>query len=631
MALTPVWTRLRVDAADPDEARLARWVAQPSRRVEPYWLLADRMGYAGFERAWPRLPVMIEHAAPVTAEGSGRAKSRFELAWKQPRDLFALIDRDPAAIRAFQLDAPRAVGPEASTAGGTLDAQSIDERLDPTRLVAVIDDGLPFAHPGLLERSPAGAIAPRFESIWDQADRPAGVAPPWTAAAQGYGALLDKAAMQTLVGATYAGLDEARAYAKARYPVRDGRTSHGCGVTHLLAGSDVALTDGARRDFAAWSATPIFGIQLPRPKLEDTAGAWLGFYALAALRHAVNEATTLTRPLRWHLVANLSYGSLAGPHDGSSMFERAVDELIEWAADPRRRFRLDVVMASGNSRHLPVHAVAPLAAGGSAHPRCVVPPDNPHDCQYELWLPEHDDGGAPFDPAHLELTVTPPDGPAQVVTCGSAHLLHAPGAALPCAGVVFAPKVAQGLYGTMVALVVKPTVCNGAANRAPAGRWTLDVRSTHGRPVTLHLRAERNDLVGRTRRAQQARVEGDPQGTSFVTADGTLSHCAHGKCVTVGGAVRQDSATIRDYTGRGWANGRMRPDWYAPGDVSAALRGVLVPGLLAGQMNRMSGTSIAAPWIARWCSSGSAPAELRPTFDSDDQIGPPMLRTVRAA
>jgi hypothetical protein len=630
MSETMCWHELRPDAGDPQEALLAQWVASEDRHVDPYWLLADRMGYAGLDRrAGPLLPVMIEHDKPVSIDAKRVAPARFELAWRRPHDLFCLIAKGSSEIRRFQIDAPRAQGPEARTEGGTLETQAFDAIEPPVRLVAVIDNGLPFAHPDLLTRN-VNAIAPRFHSVWDQRDG-APVPTNWVTDLNlaPFGALLTQAAMQTLVGPTYTGLDEARAYAQASYPVSDGRTPHGCGVTHLLASSKVGLKDGSRHDFGAWSATPIIGIQLPRPNLQDTAGGWLGFYALAALRYAVDRAGDIAAQARWHLVANLSYGSLAGPHDGTSMFERAVDELVAWVREPKRDSKLDVVMASGNSRHLPIHAVSVLPVGGSAHMRCVVPPDNPQECQFELWLPAKDEIDAPLDPTHISVTVTPPGGVPQTVSCGSAYLLFEASASTPCAGVVFAHKVAQGLNGTMVLLVVRPTVCNGQDDRARAGRWTLDVHSAHAAAVTVHLRAERNDLVGRTRRAQQARLEADPQGTSQITADGTLSHCAHGVEVVVAGAVQQDNSIVSFYTGRGWANARMRPDWYAPADANAALRGVLVPGILAGQISRMAGTSIAAPWVARWLSSGADPTELQPTYEDAHQLGPPMLRTVR--
>lgn len=623
MSVAMPWHTLDANAVDRGEAQLAQWVAHPRRRVDPYWLLADRMGYAGFDRsAGDLLPVMIEHRQPVGAPE--RAPSFYELAWKTPADLFTLISQQPGAIRRFQLDAPRAQGPLGRTEGGTLQSQSTFEGARPVKLAAVIDDGLPFAHPNLLSVNGA-AVAPRFDSIWDQRGGPRSA--PWTTANLPFGARLTHAAMRTLIGATYAGLSEARAYRAARYPPQDGRTPHGCGVTHLLAGSEVDLHDGSRRDFANRQATQIIGVQLPRPALLDTAGAWLGFYALAALRYAVDEAARLAEPYHWHMVVNLSYGSLAGPHDGSSMFERAMDELVKWAC--KNNQVLEIVMASGNSRHLPIHAQSVLAPNGSGTFRCVVPPDNPRECQIELWVPATDDDGAPLDPARISATVTPPGGVPLNVACGSAHLLRESAASAPCAGVVFARSVAQGLHGTMVTLLVRPTVCDGQEDRARAGLWRLDVHNAHDNAVTVHARVERNDLVGRTRRTQQARLEADPAGSSFISTDGTLSHCAHGAKVLVAGAVQQDTSTISDYTGRGWANGRMRPDWYAPGDMNAALRGVLVPGLLAGQTTRMAGTSIAAAWVSRWRLAGADAAELRPTGEARHQFGPLMQRTLR--
>lgn len=618
------WHTLDATSADHGEAQLAQWVAHAQRRVDPYWLLADRMGYAGFDRsAGTLLPVMIEHRQAVNVPE--RAPSYYELAWKAPADLFTLISQEPVSIRRFQLDAPRAQGPLERAEGGTLQSQSTFET-ERMKLAAVIDDGLPFAHPNLL-RVDGGAIAPRFDSIWDQRDGPRGT--PWTTTGLFFGARLTHNAMQTLIGPTYAGLSEASTYRAARYPAQDGRTPHGCGVTHLLAGREVALRDGFRRDFTGWLAVPIIGVQLPRPALGDTAGAWLGFYALAALRYAVDEARRIAGQFHWHMVVNLSYGSLAGPHDGSSMFECGVDELVSWAREKEQV--LEVVMASGNSGNLPIHAQSTVAPKGSGAFRCIVPPDNPRECQVELWLPGTDEDGASLDPARVSATVTPPGGVPLNVVCGSAHLLRESAASAPCAGVVFARSVAQGLRGTMVTLLVRPTVCDGQEDRARSGVWKLDVHNAHDRAVTVHARVERNDLVGRTRRAQQVRLESDPAGSSFISQDGTLSHCAHGAEVLVAGAVQQDTGTISDYTGRGWANGRVRPDWYAPGGMNAALRGVLVPGLLAGQSTRMAGTSIAAAWVSRWRLVGANAAELRPTLEDRNQLGPPMQRTVRGA
>ena len=47
------------------------------------------------------------------------------------------------------------------------------------------------------------------------------------------------------------------------------------------------------------------------------------------------------------VVVNMSFGHIAGPHDGSSMLERAIHELI--AARRRVGGRLEVVVAAGNS------------------------------------------------------------------------------------------------------------------------------------------------------------------------------------------------------------------------------------------------------------------------------------------
>lgn len=613
---------------DPDGTMLARWAASKDKRVDPYWLLAHAMKYAGFDRSYGTMPVMVELL--FTIGKGGRVPTRYLLAWVAPEELEALIFLQGHLVERFQLDAPRAQGSDAVAPGGIL---AIDQPgLAPSWLATVIDDGLPFAHPALLKvnKSLGRIDAPRFASLWDQRGTPPGAsaAAHWITSSVPFGRELTQEAMHALIGNTYATLDEAKTYATADYTRLAHGSPHGCGVTQLFAADDVALADRSRREFDGWAPTEVIGVQLPAPAIQDTAGAWLGFYALAALRHAADRATKATKGGPWRMVANLSYGSLAGPHDGSSMFEKAVDELVSTVQAPSC---LRITLASGNARGLPIHAQRTVTTGGSGRFRVTIPPDNPRESYCELWLPSEDDDGNPLNPAMLSFTITAPDGAAHAVTCGSAHLHFEGTATKPSAGAVFARKVAQGLDGTMLLLLVRPTRNNSRGDRASAGVWTIDVTSKHSHPVTVHGWIERNDLVGTLRRTQQTRFEADPTDPEHVNPDRSLSHCAHGMEVTVAGAVVQSPGRMSEYTGRGFAGGRMRPDWYAPGDATPGTRGVLVPGRLSGQWTRMTGTSIAAAWVSRWLMAGADPAELRPTTESDRQMGPPMQRTVRGA
>lgn len=614
------WQQLDLNSAQPSESMLAQWAAHAHRRVEPYWLLAHAMGYPGFANAHDPLPVMVEFA--VAHRGS-----RFELQMRRASDLGALIALLDEKVRRFQLDAPRTKGVD------SVFALSVQEPIEESwlRFIGIIDDGFPFAHPNLLRFDHSGQVirGPRFISIWDQGRTPGA---PWSGSLLPFGAALRRSAMKHLIGTDRARLDERAVYRAARYQVHAAAAPHGSGVTQLLAGSDPTLPDGSRTDIPGSMAWPVIGVQLPEPAIADTAGAWLGFYALHGLRHIVQTASRVARFCRrpWHVVVNLSYGSLAGPHDGSSMFEQAMDELVD--SLPCDRARLDIVLASGNAQALPIHAEREIASGSTGSFRCSVPPDNPRESYVEIWLPATDSQGKDVDPGSFAITVQAPDASAHGIAVGSAHLMRVTSGGLACGGVVFARHVAQGLHGTMVLLMLRPTRI-GDTDRAPAGVWTVSVHNAHAEAVTVHAWVERNDIVGRRRRPQQARFVADPDDPHHVNGSFSLSHCAHGDRVTVAGAVRQSDSRVTDYSGTGYAPSGRRPDFYAPGDLNASLNGVQVPGWHAGQWTRMSGTSIAAPWVARWMMAQCPAARLGPTYElhSVDDFGPPSWLTIRGA
>src|SRR5205085_6809950 len=109
---------------------------------------------------------------------------------------------------------------------------------------------------------------------------------------------------------------------------------------------------------AAGQAAIIF-VQLPRSAVEDTSGGSLTGFVLDALHYIDERTTTRTadNEIRKLPVAiNLSYGTFAGPHDGNSIIERAIDEFVE------RRTECAVVVAAGNAFDKNIHARLSIAA-----------------------------------------------------------------------------------------------------------------------------------------------------------------------------------------------------------------------------------------------------------------------------
>jgi hypothetical protein len=329
--------------------------------------------------------------------------------------------------------------------------------------------------------------------------------------------------------------------------------------------------DGAKPDFAEnW---PAIFVQLPTRTVLDTSGGSLGVHLLDGVRYILRRASiieyedagkrkggTVTPPTDPTLtdsrqatgnakatpiypdnnvVINISYGSIAGPHDGTSIIEDALADIVA------KRSYTWIVVSAGNSHRAGTHARLQIDADGSDHLLTWrIGPDNPQETFLEVWLPGVDVDGARLADevlARISVHLDPPGGLASVeLTPGHLRLLApgpapgAPGAPnsaeIPIAGAVFARRVAQSRSGTMLLIAVAPTrrplLCE-AVNRKPAphGDWQVRVsmcKSGQGgaaaRPLLVHAWTQRNDLLYGIRRPQQSSVIGDqqlPEPTEF--------------------------------------------------------------------------------------------------------------------
>ncbi|MCA0241953.1 MAG: hypothetical protein LCI02_13940 [Proteobacteria bacterium] len=507
--------------------------------------------------------------------------------------------------------------------------------------------------------------------------------------------------------------------------------THGAGVMFLAAGT-MADEPTARAPIAEtltplqWQRAqpsadrtcdyadkwPLIFVQLPTRTILDTSGGSLAVHVLDGIRYILDRADcipdapdgqepdgavdipipgtpgydpNLPRNFAGHsVIINISYGSTAGPHDGTSIVEQAIVDLVAYAPDhdpdSGHRDSTWVCVAAGNSHGSLTHAVLALPAGKSKSFVWTVGPDNPLQTFLEIWIPDVDLNGDAITRQRQErfvIELRPPAGSAMRpvrVTSGEARVWQEPDPLVPpTAGVIFARKVAQGLRGTMVLVAVAPTRTDpNFGTAAPHGRWYVDVtdqslESESRSDVAVHAWAERNDLVYGNRRGQQATVFGDdpvPEVTEFTppTADylrtvasglpavqmtdqlqgspelaslagvstplGSPFFCdddARGRVVVVG-AHRIADGEVSRYSSGGpsrhqgrrslnvplpnfspqppgvtpvFSAPRNRPDVTAPADLSPAAQGLRVAGMRAGQWSRLSGTSAAAPSVAR--------------------------------
>lgn len=463
-------------------------------------------------------------------------------------------------------------------------------------IVGVIDDGLAFAHERFRE---SGGRGTRIERFWNQED------PPGTAPKPHYGREFAKRDIDDLMKRCRRGerVDEDAVYRMADYAGVRQRWAHGTQVMDLACGADVGEQGDAPRIICVQ-------FRVPGRTIRDTSGLWFGVYALDALRYILHRAREFAHG-RCPVVVNLSYGYIAGPHDGSSMIETAIDELILSNPD------LCVVIPAGNSNLARCHALFSLASDESHSVSWRVLPDGATPSFLEIWLPTL---GVPPD---VELTVKTPWGSESPPICRNHVYTWRPGRHVLCT-VVYLNRVANGNPSMILVALAPTTTRNPRRDAAAAGMWTISLTNRgHG---ALHVDAwiQRNETpYGYPLRGRQSRFE-DPDYVRFdrygrdkdydeqnekswVRRQGTTNSVATGRYpVVIGGFLRSDGRAA-PYSATGpIANSniegppfRTGPDASAVSEESVVCYGVLGAGTRSGSVTAMTGTSVAGPQIAR--------------------------------
>jgi Subtilase family len=637
----------------------------PDRPVDPYLIWLDMVGldvigadnFASFYSG--KLPVLLELAEPfdglqgspaevpaVYREPIGSGKpAKFVSARVAPgmlRDL--LLDK---RIVRVQLELSKIPDPAPGGYVATSQPGKGPQPAPDSTWLGVIDVGCAFAHAKYCSPASLGTPAKsRVKRIWDQsfARKPdAASANParWAVAHKlDYGAELDTRAIeQALTGWP----DELSCYADVGFkPLLESRALHGLGVLDMAAGHPSPLLAGpppmnVEADKA--SSLPIVFVQLESLESRDTTLSSLGAHVLDGLRWMIDRvehhspAKDGKRDPSRKLVANLSYGGLAGPHDGSSVLECALDELIEL------RGNLAVVLSAGNAYDIQslTHAKIDLSSDKPGVFQWQAQPDDPTDNFLEIWFP-----GTDVDDVRV-LVTTPGGVRSPPLAPNSTSLLREADAAGPVlAGAIFRSNAANGRKRALFLLALQPSAPRGGGlQSAPAGLWRVEVQTSRAPPMEVHAWVERDDYVaGNISRRQQSSLIVPRDDPTFVPDHG-LNSLAHGRHTIVAGGYCLADRKASDDTGSGPGLGvgtRRGPDVSAPSDAARSTPGLLVSGATTGVVNRMSGTSIAAPavarWIANWFASTPGPlsiGDLRMAMDAvkqregDHRLAPILL------
>lgn len=492
----------------------------------------------------------------------------------------------------------------------------------PDRVIAVIDYGCPILNPAFAQPGRPGET--RLAAVWDQGSAPPrdgephAATLPWQAAADlGYGREIPAAVLAGMARAVHGAagplraVDEAALYRGIDHLIdyddprrRVWYATHGAHVLDV-AGGAVDPFDGAID--AAGNAALIF-VQLPSMTAADSSGASLAGHLLDGVRYVLARAAEDAR-----IVVNISYGSRAGPQDGSTLIEAALDELLEL-----RPTNFAIVVSAGNARRQRAHVRRIVVPERSAMLRCQLAAGDTTDTFVEAWYHPPPQGW------RIEARARAVGGawsdwlpPAATAGRGSAALLT-PGAGHRVAMLRHDRAVPNGGDGlSLVLLAVAPTREPRGLPMpvAPAGPWDVELR----------LVAEDATPASRPEVEVRAQIERDDPGQNddagasvFRDPDAfddrqTLGSLAWGRHTVVAGGFRLADRRAVDYGSVGTRASSMLP----PLVLAACERSADEPYLLAAAVRaedrfRMNGTSVAAPVLARQLFNAMFDARGRP-------------------
>jgi hypothetical protein len=609
----------------------------------PHWLpvaieLREGVSIAQFEAAgstsWLRVPALYTSDAVP-------AGFRFCTAQVRPEFFQALQQGGPIAGLVQRLE----LGLQAQEEGNAPEAVSAKPpRAQPTprrltgKVFGLIDDSLAVAHRNFL----AADGSPRTAYLWRQDGR--GKGPPPAGLRYGHevtrsdiaaaidrsvhGGLVDEGAVYVDLGLSTLG--QCWPKGKVQFHTLDTSVSHGSHVADLAVGPRRAQAQIANLPpgFDAppsWalanddaSRCPIVAVQLDHQTVKDTSGGSMNVHVLDGLVYILSRCAPDAE-----VTVNISFGTLAGPHDGTALLERAMAQLIALCGG-----RLQIALAAGNSYQLRTHANVPLATAAREVLRWRVQPGDSTPSFLELWIEQ--------DRQDVQIELLPPGASAPLAACrlGESGMWVDQASGQPLCALVYPSAVATGERGTCALLAVAPTFAfSKDVATAPAGVWRIVLTNRGSQPVVIDAYVERDDVVIGTRSgARQSHLEDDPwlawdqqydmsawvddpRRTTPIRRSGNFNSIATGAGIhSVGGRRFSDDA---------WAHYSPRfpdpdasrpsrpgvvkmPNAWGGSDENPALTGLKAAGTRSGAVPRLAGTSDAAPQVARRLLNGEA-------------------------
>ncbi|WP_120497262.1 S8 family serine peptidase [Kiloniella sp. EL199] len=411
----------------------------------------------------------------------------------------------------------------------------------------------------------------------------------------------------------------------------DGKAAHGTHVLDLAAGGDYESTSSD-----VLEEDRIIAVQVPAAVTWDTSGMGLDSFILAGVHYILDRADRVAPNLP--VVINFSYGIFGGPHDGTSLLEKAIDEIVTARND--RVAPTSVVLPSGNHHLQRSHAVIADAdfnvdgaseSSGAADCSCDLPwrvqPNDRTSSYLEIWMPESD-----YEDGDIEVEVIPPNTdniPAQRLSgvVNSAVVLNRGTRAVARLSYDRHVPLSKGDERGRFMLVLAPTEIRtdtaehlNPLKSAPNGLWTVRIIKRPGKKISepVHARIQRDaSPFGYPALGRQSYFDDmayqlyDHEGKlqvednhSIVKRAGSSNGLATGTVPIVVASHVEATGRATVYSGyqttdSGLPEHAKTPFVSAESDRSNVFRGVPASGVNSGVSVTLDGTSVAAPTITR--------------------------------
>ena len=416
-------------------------------------------------------------------------------------------------------------------------------------LIGIIDSGIDIMHEGF--RRPDGST--RILAVWDQHLTPTGSET--SPGGFSYGVEYTDQAINASLGG--GGAPDSVRHA-------DGATDSGHG-THVagIAAGDGSVASNGQPAFSFIGVAPEADLIIVR---NDAFNGAIGMGDSANTLDAVNYIFTKAKALNRPVVINQSQGDNIGPHDGTSLLERGIDNLLGAPGQI-------MVKSAGNEGDSRRHASGTVPAGETESVQFNMPADNRFHDTIDVWYKGSDE---------FSLTLSSPDGNTSVPVAPGSTVSFS----LDNGNSVFVDSTLSDPNNADNRIFIR--IDRGSTNRIQPGNWSLNLQGDTVEDGRFDAWIDRN-----IRPVPTFISHVDPKMT--ISVPGTSQ-----KIISVGSYITGGAGvgSLSSFSSRGpTRDGRPCPTLSAPGQwiMSARAKGI---SRGAGKYLQLAGTSMAAPHVA---------------------------------